>query len=407
MDKFNEILKVQLPQLSTEKAIMIGLMSLIVVFLLFATYYLINIGNNYVSDKRKINLNVRKIIKYLILIALAGLVIIMFRSYDSLRYLLNAFLTSIVIAYVLNPLVSWLEKKYPKVQRRWWILIIFLALVLIILLMMISLLPRTISEFSKFINNFPIYVDQAKAVLIDLSKEYFGKDVFNLEKFRVNDIFGKIGFDKGNFSSMITGVKSTFSKIFIAILVPIFVYYLLNDKEKFITMAKKMVPVKYREHAISLGRKMDKNVFKYVKGKILMAIYVGVVAGIFLGIFGVDFALVIGIITIFADIIPYVGPLFGFVPAFIFALLDSPTKAILVMLMFPLVQWTENNIVGPKIMSDQLGLHPLMVLIVTLAGGFLFGFVGMIFALPVVIACQVIYDDYKSRKADNIERQFE
>lgn len=407
MDKFNEILKVQLPQLSTEKAIMIALMSLSVIFLLFVTYYLINIGNNYVSDKRKINLNVRKIIKYLIFIVLAGLIVIIFRSYDSLRYLLNAFLTSIVIAYVLNPLVSWLEKKYPKIQRKWWILIIFLALILIIVFMMISLLPRTISEFSKFINNFPIYVDQAKAILIDLSKEYFGKDVFNLEKFKVNDIFGKIGFDKGNFSSMITGVKSTFSKIFIGILVPIFVYYLLNDKEKFITMAKKLVPVKYREHAISLGRKMDKNVFKYVKGKILMAIYVGVVAGIFLGIFGVDFALVIGIITIFADIIPYVGPLIGFVPAVIFALLDSPTKAILVILMFPTVQWTENNIVGPKIMSDQLGLHPLMVLIVTLAGGFLFGFVGMIFALPVVIACQVIYDDYKSRKADKIERQFE
>lgn len=407
MDRFNEILKIQLPQLSTEKAIAIGLMSLVVVFLLFATYYLINIGNNYVSDKRKVNLNVRKIIKYLVFIGLAGLVIIIFKSYDSLRYLLNAFLTSIVMAYVLNPLVSWLEKKYPKIQRRWWILIIFLALILIIVFMMISLLPRTVSEFTKFINNFPIYVDQAKTILIDLSKNYFGKDIFNLEKFRVNDIFGKIGFDKGNFSSMITGVKSTFSKIFIGILVPIFVYYLLNDKEKFITMAKKMVPVKYREHAISLGRKMDKNVFKYVKGKILMAIYVGVVAGIFLGIFGVDFALVIGIITIFADIIPYVGPLIGFVPAVLFALLDSPTKAILVIIMFPFVQWTENNIVGPKIMSDQLGLHPLMVLIVTLAGGFLFGFVGMIFALPFVIACQVIYDDYKSRKADKIERQFE
>lgn len=399
MDKLNQVLKIQLPKMSLESGIKIALMFLSLIFVLFATYYMVNIGNNYVDDKRKVRLKLRKILKYVLIFAGAAIIITIFKSYNSLRYLLNAFLTSVVIAYVLNPLVKWLETRYPKLKRKWWILIIFLALFLILVFMMVSLLPRTINEFSKLVNNFPIYLDQAKKVVIDLSHKYFGRDVLNLEKLKVRDIFGKLGTSDFNFSSMMVGVKSTFSKIFIAVLVPIFVFYLLNDKEIFIKKLKELIPEKYREQSVAIGKKMDESVFKYVKGKILMAIYVGAAVGIFLGIIGVDFALVIGIITMFADIIPYIGPFLGLAPATVFALLDSPTKAIFVIIMFLFLQWTENNIVGPKIMSDQLGYHPMFVLIITIAGGFLFGFVGMIFALPFVIALEVVYEYYKETRA--------
>lgn len=398
MDKLNQVLKIQLPKMSFESGIKIALMFLSLIFVLFATYYMVNIGNNYVDDKRKVRLNLRKILKYVLIFAGAAIIITIFRSYNSLRYLLNAFLTSVVIAYVLNPLVKWLETRYPKLKRKWWIMIIFLAIFLILVFMMVSLLPRTINEFSKLVNNFPLYLDQAKKVVIDLSHKYFGRDVLNLEKLKVRDIFGKIGMSDFNLSSMMVGVKSTFSKIFIAVLVPIFVFYLLNDKEIFIKKLKELIPEKYREQSVAIGKKMDESVFKYVKGKILMAIYVGVAVGIFLGIIGVDFALVIGIITMFADIIPYIGPFLGLAPATVFALLDSPTKAIFVIIMFLFLQWTENNIVGPKIMSDQLGYHPMLVLIITIAGGFLFGFVGMIFALPFVIALEVVYEYYKETR---------
>ena len=398
MDKLNQVLKIQLPKMSLESGIKIALMILSLIFVLFATYYMVNIGNNYVDDKRKVRLNLRKILKYVLVFVGAAIIITIFKSYNSLRYLLNAFLTSIVIAYVLNPLVKWLETKYPKLKRRWWIAIIFLAIFLILVFMMVSLLPRMVSEFSKLVNNFPIYLDQAKKVVIDLSHKYFGRDVLNLEKLQVRDIFGKIGMSDFNLTSMMVGVKSTFSKIFIAVLVPIFVFYLLNDKEIFIKKLKELIPKKYREQSIEIGKQMDESVFKYVKGKILMAIYVGAAVGIFLGIIGVDFALVIGIITMFADIIPYIGPFLGLAPATVFALLDSPTKAILVIIMFLFLQCTENNIVGPKIMSDQLGYHPMLVLVVTLAGGFLFGFVGMIFALPFVIALEVVYKYYKETR---------
>lgn len=399
MDKLNQVLKIQLPKMSLESGIKIALMFLSLIFVLFATYYMVNIGNNYVDDKRKVRLNLRKILKYVLIFAGAAIIITIFKSYNSLRYLLNAFLTSVVIAYVLNPLVKWLETRYTKLKRKWWILIIFLALFLILVFMMVSLLPRTINEFSKLVNNFPIYLDQAKKVVIDLSHKYFGRDVLNLEKLKVRDIFGKLGTSDFNFSSMMVGVKSTFSKIFIAVLVPIFVFYLLNDKEIFIKKLKGLIPEKYREQSVEIGKKMDESVFKYVKGKILMAIYVGAAVGIFLGIIGVDFALVIGIITMFADIIPYIGPFLGLAPATVFALLDSPTKAIFVIIMFLFLQWTENNIVGPKIMSDQLGYHPMFVLVITIAGGFLFGFVGMIFALPFVIALEVVYEYYKETRA--------
>ena len=146
MDKLNQVLKIQLPKMSLESGIKIALMFLSLIFVLFATYYMVNIGNNYVDDKRKVRLNLRKILKYVLIFAGAAIIITIFKSYNSLRYLLNAFLTSVVIAYVLNPLVKWLETRYPKLKRKWWILIIFLALFLILVFMMVSLLPRTINE---------------------------------------------------------------------------------------------------------------------------------------------------------------------------------------------------------------------------------------------------------------------
>lgn len=398
MEKLNEILKIELPKMNTEKGIYMALMAFSLTFVAFATYYLINIGNKHIEEHRRVNLKFSVILKWVAYIVAAILVVIAINNINSLRYLLNSLFASVVIAYVLNPIVVWLEKKYPNIKRKWWILIIFTVLLLIISFMALTIVPRVVNETKKFFNNLNYYINDAKTVLVDLSNKYFGKDIFNLKDIKVNDIVDKLGLNKGDFNSMLSGVKSTFSKIFAGIMVPIFVFYFLNDKEMFIAAAKKMIPNKYRDTTIGLAREMDKNVIKYVKGKLILAVYVGFVSGAMLSIFRVDFAIVIGLITMFADIIPFIGPFLGFVPAVIFALLDSPTKALFVMILFPVLQWTENYLVAPKVMSDQLGIHPMLVLVLTLIGGFLYGFIGMIFALPITIAAKIIYKYYKDKK---------
>ena len=100
-------------------------------------------------------------------------------------------------------------------------------------------------------------------------------------------------------------------------------------------------------------------------------------------ILGVNFAVAIGLITIVADIIPYIGPFLAFIPAFFFSVMDSWTKAIWVSIFFVFLQWAENNLFAPKILGKRTGLHPAVVLLCIVIGGGTFGVIGMILSVPV------------------------
>ncbi|MCI5674762.1 MAG: AI-2E family transporter [Ezakiella sp.] len=365
----------------------------LVAIILAGIYYIINIGNRHVDEKKRINIDLKKIGKWLIYIALACIVYLVFKNIPSIRYLLNSFLTAVVLAYVLNPAVNWLEKqKYMNRTRA--ILLLFVIILLVIVLLLVSIVPRTAGEFKKLITSFPSYLEQAQKVISNLSKEYFGRDLFNIANIDIKNIVESIFSGiKNNYQGWMSGIRTTISKTMMAILIPIFVFYLLKDKEAFQKAFLSLIPRKHRDKFVEVGRNVNGQVRQYVKGKLFSSIYIGVFTGVWLAIVGVDFALVIGIITIFADIIPYIGPFIGGLPAFIFALIDKPIKALWVIVILVMGNWTQNNILAPKIFSDQLGMHPFVVLVSILIGGFLFGFVGMIFALPIVIVGQVIYNE--------------
>ena len=110
---------------------------------------------------------------------------------------------------------------------------------------------------------------------------------------------------------------------------------------------------------------------------------------------GIEFALVIGIITCVADIIPYIGPFLGFIPAVLLALIKGPITAIWVAVLFCIVQWLENNILGPKILGDSTGMHPLVVLILLIVGGGMFGVAGMILSVPIASAIKIVFKHTK------------
>lgn len=117
-------------------------------------------------------------------------------------------------------------------------------------------------------------------------------------------------------------------------------------------------------------------------------------------IVGIDFALVIGIITFVADIIPYIGPFLGFLPAFILALLDNPIKAVWVGIFFVIIQWAENNILAPRVLSASIGMNPILILLSLVIGGGMFGVPGMVLSVPVVATAKVIFKHIKPNLKD-------
>jgi predicted PurR-regulated permease PerM len=112
---------------------------------------------------------------------------------------------------------------------------------------------------------------------------------------------------------------------------------------------------------------------------------------------GIEFAIVIGFITGLADIIPYIGPFLGFVPAVIFAFIAGPIKAVWVAVFFILIQWGENNILGPKILGKSTGMHPLTVLLSIIVGGTIFGVMGMLLSVPFVSVIIILYKYFKNK----------
>ena len=149
---------------------------------------------------------------------------------------------------------------------------------------------------------------------------------------------------------------------------------------------------------MKLFSKMHQDMTKYISGKIKMAVFVGFATFIMLLALGVEFSFVIGIITCVADIVPYVGPLMGLIPAFVFAFIDSPIKALWIFILYIFIQWIENNIVGPKILSEETGFHPIVVLFLLIVGGSLFGFLGMILSVPIALVIKTVYNEYVVNK---------
>ncbi len=182
------------------------------------------------------------------------------------------------------------------------------------------------------------------------------------------------------------------SKFVIIAIVPVVSFYLIYDREKLVNRITNWI-TKYRgQRFLDLTSDLNAAMSDFIRGRLIMAAFVGVGTTIVMFILGIEFALVIGIITAVADIIPYIGPFLGFIPAFILAWIDSPVKGVIMAVSFLLLQWLENNVLGPKILSDSVGLHPIIILFCILIGASIGGVLGMIFFLPIVLATKIILE---------------
>lgn len=178
------------------------------------------------------------------------------------------------------------------------------------------------------------------------------------------------------------GLLDAASKVPSYILTPIFIYYFIVDSDYFINIIKRMIPLKYRNSWVKLGREIDGVIGNYMRGQIILSILIAVLTFAVLIILKVKYPLVISIINGIVNIIPYFGPLIGMIPAFICAMTQSLEKAVLVVILLFAIQEYESNIVAPKIIGDSVGIHPVFVILILLLGGKYFGWWGLVLSVP-------------------------
>lgn len=380
---------------------------LLIILLALIIYYLIYIGNNHVAVDRKISIKWRNIFRIIAIIILITIVVSLFKAYPVLGTTLFAFFVSILIAYLLNPLVNKLERK--GIQRGIGTLIVYATLTLFFVGIGFLVVPAITVQVKNFINNLPTMTNQ---IMIWANETLKKLNINNDELYtQVNTLLtqnlSRASTSILNWSSgVILSISGSIGKLISLVLIPIITYFILVDKDRIIRWIKSKVPRKHYAEVRGLYHEINIAMSAFVRGRILMAVFVGVATTIFLLLLKIEFAIVIGLITMVGDIIPYIGPFLGFTPAIIFAFLQSPIKAIWVGLVFVLIQWVENNILGPKLLGNTTGMHPLIILLSIIIGGGMFGVWGMILSVPFVSLVTILFKFFMGKSdAKNADKQ--
>lgn len=372
-----------------------------IILLILIIYYLINIGNNFVEDRKKLRLKDKKVLPLLLSFIFIILFFALLKKYAVLSDTFFTIVLSAILAYLFNPIINYLEKK--KINRLKGVFILYLTIISGFLIFAFLVIPKSSIEIKRLLTNMPIYMENITEKVDEFYNRYYATlgdlpPLFHgIQQAVMENIVGIEHIIIDGFKNFLGGIIKTFTKVVSLILTPILTFYFLVDKDYFKEKLINLIPRKYRRESIELFREIDISLSKFVRGRIIMAVYVGVATSIVLLIMNIDFALGIGFITGVADIIPYIGPFLGFLPAVFFALMDNPIKALWIGIIFILIQWVENNILAPKVIGDTTGIHPLVILVSIIIGGGVFGVMGMILAVPVV-AISIILFKFISKK---------
>ena len=406
----------------------LAILSILLIFL--AIYYLINIGNRYIDGKKRINIDLRLITKIFLGILIFYLINIIFNKFPILGYTLSSVIIAIIFAYIIDPIVNYLERK--GVKRQFGVIIVYISAILIFGILIVSVIPKTINEISNLLTSLPAMVDTLIREVNNFASNVFAKfnielpenfinvyketnpkvngdvetpqivsDILDSIKSTINDLIVKAqGSLMGSLSNVLSKLYGFLTSAFRLVLIIIFSFYFSVDKDRFMHRVKKAIPNKYRDDISYLTSNIDTALQQFIRGRMLMAIFVGLITMAYLLVLRVDFAIIIGLITCVADIIPYIGPFLGCAPAVLFAFMDSPMKALWVLILFVIVQWVENNILAPKLIGDSTGLNPLVILISIIIGGGIFGVWGMVISVPLMSIIFILVDFIKIKYND-------
>lgn len=370
-----------------------GLILLVFIILILLIYYLIHIGNRFIDEDKRIKISRKRAIQLLIIALSVYILYFSIQRFEIISNLLFTVIISLIFSYLLNPIINYMEKR--GLSRSLGIIILYVAILGIFAAISISFVPRLSRELKEVIVVLPDYFNRMTDFFKDLYDKYYNLDTIAplLENFEgiVYDNLNKLQkVLLENMSKIFTSVGSLINRIISLVLIPILTFYFLKDKDKLLNRAYLTIPKRNRPEVKELLIEIDKSLSQFVRGRLILAIYVGIATTIVLLILNINFAVVIGLLTGIADIIPYFGPFLGFLPAVIFAFLDSVSKGIWVAIIFVLIQWVENNVLAPKIIGESTGLHPITVLLGIIIAGNLYGVLGMIFIIPLVSILKIL-----------------
>ncbi len=306
---------------------------------------------------------------------------------------------SFLIAMIFNPVVYWMEKR--GIPRLAAVLIVFVFNGVILFFALSILIPKVVSQAQTLTEAFnQNNVTASIASLEEQINNFFPfidtTELANRLTTVVSDLFFK---SIDNLSSIVTSIVSI---VAISVIVPFMTFFLLKDNKRIIKGIISIVPNKYLEVSYSIIKSINIQLGRFVRGWILDAFFVGFTAGVGLAILGIQNAAVIGLIAGIGHLIPYFGPVIGGLPAIIISLIQFGDLSMLfpISMLFLVIYSLDNGFVQPNVFSKVTDIHPLLIIILILAGSQVMGILGMLLAVPIATvlktAAREIYNGYKN-----------
>lgn len=315
-----------------------------------------------------------------------------------LRSVVVPFLLALVLAYILNPAVAYLERR--RLSRTAAVCLVFALFLLAAGGLLAFLIPSIRQEFLHIQAALPHYGESLYRLVPDALLDWLGiAGGQDLEA-----LFGRLLAGVRNLSSEVVNqvavflsraFASTFSFLLAVLgyfIIPLYLFYLLRDYGRMKAGVVGLFPLRHRQRLAAVGAEIDGVLAGFIRGQLTVCAILAVLYSLGLAVIGIDLALVIGILSGIAFIIPYLGTIFGIVAAGIMAAVKfhDLLHPALVVGWFALVQLLEGAVITPRIVGERVGLHPLGTILAVLAGGELFGFLGLLLAVPVAASGTVV-----------------
>lgn len=342
--------------------------------------------------------------------------------------ILSPIIWGLVMAYLLNPTMKFIEKYVSKLTNRKKerksltrgisITAVMTLFFVLIFALIANVVPEILDSIKNILNNMQSYLDNVQKFLQNLFEklnnknpeliDFLNKQFSNIESIllslvnslqpRIENLFSKDGLIAGLTGgawSIIMGLKDFFIGVIVSI-------YLLFSKETFSAQAKKTVcglfNAKNSGRILRLTSNANDKFINFLVGKSIDSLIIGIIAFIYLNLRNMPYASLVSIIIGVTNMIPFFGPFFGAIPSAVLILLSNPERTIEFVIFVIILQQLDGNIIGPKILGNQLGVSAFWILVSILIGGGMFGFIGMILAVPFFAVIYPLFVDYVNEK---------
>lgn len=308
--------------------------------------------------------------------------------------ILTPFMTAALLAYIGDPIVDRLQKW--RLSRSWAVITVFFSLSLLLTLALVILIPMLERQIVLLVKNIPGYIDVVQTRFIPWLQTRFAIDI-NLDVNTLKSSLKAHWQEAGGVLGTLVSYISSSSLALVGwlanlILIPLVTFYLLRDWDVLVARIHELLPRRVAPVISQLAKASDDVLGAFLRGQLLVMLALALIYSVGLSIVGLELGLLIGVLAGLVSFVPYLGLVVGLIAASIAAVLQfhDASHLIAIAIVFGIGQLTEGMILTPLLVGDRIGLHPVAVIFAVMAGGQLFGFLGILLALPVAAVLVVL-----------------